>query len=81
MDCFRTLKLFKIHISVYFGRQSVSHLIKNQPYHIHLKHINVQFHFVSEIIEGNICIQKIGTANNPADTFIKVILTIKFKHC
>ena len=43
--------------------------------------INVQFHFVSEIIEGNICIQKIETANNLADIFIKVILTIKFKQC
>ena len=78
----KTLGLVQEHINVYCDSQSAIHLAKNQVYHARTKHIDVRFHFVREIIEeGKICLQKIKTADNPADMMTKVVTTIKFEHC
>ena len=46
------------------------------------KHIDVRYHFVREVFEkGKILLQKIPTADNPADMMTKVVTTIKFNHC
>ncbi|KAG8490001.1 hypothetical protein CXB51_016020 [Gossypium anomalum] len=78
----KTLGLVQEHINVYCDSQSAIHLAKNQVYHARTKHIDVRFHFVREIIdEGKICLQKIKTADNPADMMTKVVTATKFEHC
>ncbi|KAL5804929.1 hypothetical protein ACOSQ3_031729 [Xanthoceras sorbifolium] len=70
------------HFNVYCDSRSAIHLAKHQVYHAHTKHIDVRLHFVRDIIdEGNIFLQKIGTAENPADMMTKAVTTIKFRHC
>ncbi|KAG8500107.1 hypothetical protein CXB51_003710 [Gossypium anomalum] len=78
----KTLGLVQEHINVYCDSQSAIHLAKNQVYHARTKHIDVRFHFVREIIdEGKICLQKIKTADNPADMMTNVVTATKFEHC
>ena len=49
------LGLIQDHVNVYCDSQSAIHLIKNHVYHVHIKHIDVRFHFVREIVnEGKI---------------------------
>ena len=61
---------------------SAIHLAKNQVYHARMKHIDVRYHFVQEIIkECGVLVQKIKTDDNPADMLTKVVTTIKFNHC
>ncbi|KAH9771353.1 Integrase catalytic domain-containing protein [Citrus sinensis] len=73
------LGLTQEHINVYCDSQSAIHLTKNQVYHARTKHIDVRFHFVREIVDdGKILLQKIKTAENPADMLTKVVTTIKY---
>ncbi|KAM2193758.1 hypothetical protein ACFX1R_028001 [Malus domestica] len=70
------------HVDVHCDSQSAIHLAKNQVHHARTKHIDVRFHFVREVIdEGDILLQKIETANNPADMLTKPVSLHKFKHC
>uniref|UniRef100_A0A5B7BYT4 Reverse transcriptase Ty1/copia-type domain-containing protein n=1 Tax=Davidia involucrata TaxID=16924 RepID=A0A5B7BYT4_DAVIN len=76
------LGIVQEHIEVYCASQSAICLAKNQVHHARTKHIDVRFHFILEIVdEGDILLQKIGTADNPADMLTKVVTGIKFKHC
>ncbi|GMP88804.1 hypothetical protein CsSME_00040650 [Camellia sinensis var. sinensis] len=70
------------HVEVFCDSQSAICLAKNQVHHARTKHIDVRFHFIREIVnEGDILLQKIGTADNPADMLTKVVSGIKFQHC
>lgn len=70
------------HVVVHCDSQSAIHLAKNQVHHARTKHIDVRFHFVREIIdEGDILLEKIGTADNPADMMTKVVTGVKFQRC
>lgn len=67
---------------VYCDSQSAIHLTKNQMYHERTKHIDVRYHFIRDIIlQGDIAVKKIATADNPADMMTKPIPVLKFKHC
>ena len=78
----KDLGVVQSHISLYCDSQSAIHLAKNQVYHSRTKHIDVRYHFVREVFEkGKILLQKIPTADNPADMMTKVVTTIKFNHC
>ncbi|CAL2262890.1 unnamed protein product [Prunus armeniaca] len=60
------------HVDVHYDSQNAIYLAKNQVHHARTKHIDVRFHFVREIIdEGDILLQKIGAADNPADMLTK----------
>nr|GEW57573.1 retrovirus-related Pol polyprotein from transposon TNT 1-94 [Tanacetum cinerariifolium] len=62
--------------------QSAIHLLRNAMFHEKTKHINVRYHFIREIMESKeIEVAKIGTKDNVADAFIKVVLGSKFKYC
>ena len=62
--------------------QRAIHFAKNQVYHAQMKHIDVRYHFVREIIEeGGVLVQKIKTDDNPTDMLTKVVTTIKSNHC
>ncbi|GJY19058.1 retrotransposon protein, putative, ty1-copia subclass [Tanacetum coccineum] len=62
--------------------QSSIHLSRNAMFHERTKHINVRYHFIREIVESKeIEVAKIGTKDNAADAFTKVVLGPKFKYC
>ncbi|GMP42086.1 hypothetical protein CsSME_00011946 [Camellia sinensis var. sinensis] len=76
------LGIVQKHVEVFCDSQSAICLAKNQVHHARTKHIDVHFHFIREIVnEGDILLQKIGTADNPADMLTKVVSGIKFQHC
>ena len=61
---------------------SAIYLAKNQVYHAKMKHIDVLFHFVREILdEDDIELLKIHTKENPTDILTKVVSGVKFTHC
>ncbi|GJZ92901.1 hypothetical protein Tco_0664966, partial [Tanacetum coccineum] len=62
--------------------QSAIHLSRNAMFHERTKHINVRYHFIREIVESKeIKVAKIGTKDNAADAFTKVVPGPKFKYC
>ncbi|GKA82110.1 retrovirus-related pol polyprotein from transposon TNT 1-94 [Tanacetum coccineum] len=62
--------------------QSAIHLSRNAMFHERTKHINVRYHFIREIVKSKeIEVAKIGTKNNAADAFTKVVPGPKFKYC
>ncbi|GKE08336.1 hypothetical protein Tco_1411887 [Tanacetum coccineum] len=62
--------------------QSAIHLLRNAMFHERTKHINVRYHFIREIVESKeIEVAKIGTKNNAAGAFTKVVPGLKFKYC
>ena len=61
---------------------SAIYLAKNQIYHARMKHIDVRFHFIQEILnKGDIGLQKIHMKENHADMLTKVVPGVKFAHC
>ena len=57
-------------------------LAKNPMFCVRMKHIDVHYQFMQEIIsERRILLQKIETAENPVDLLTKVLTAIKFNHC
>ena len=78
----RDLGIVQEKVEIFCDSQSAICLAKNQVHHVRTKHIDVRYHFVREIVdEGNILLQKIGTADNLADMLTKVVTGIKFQHC
>ena len=56
--------------------QSVIFRAKNPAYHSKTKHIDVQYHFVKDMVESKkVLLEKVGTLDNVADS-----LTIKCEH-
>nr|GEW52822.1 retrovirus-related Pol polyprotein from transposon TNT 1-94 [Tanacetum cinerariifolium] len=62
--------------------QSAIHLLRNAMFHERTKHINVRYHFIREIVKSKeIKVAKIGTKDNAAGAFTKVVPCLKFKYC
>ncbi|GJU14346.1 retrovirus-related pol polyprotein from transposon TNT 1-94 [Tanacetum coccineum] len=69
-------------VVVNYDNQSAIHLSRNTMFHERTKHINVRYHFIREIVKSKeIEVAKIGTKNNAADAFTKVVPGPKFKYC
>ena len=69
-------------LKINYDSMNAIYLEKNLVYHARMKHINVKFHFVQEILdEGNIELQKIHKKENPTDMLTKVVLRVKFAYC
>ncbi|KAL3634979.1 hypothetical protein CASFOL_022033 [Castilleja foliolosa] len=69
-------------ITVYCDNQSAIHLTKNPMFHERSKHIDVRLHFIRDIVARNeVCMEKIGTEDNPADVMTKVLPMSKFRYC
>jgi hypothetical protein len=59
--------------------QSEIFLAKNPAYHSKTKHIDVQYHFVRDMIEEkNVSLMKVETLKNVADSLTKSVSTEKF---
>jgi hypothetical protein len=62
--------------------QSAIFLVKNPTYHSNTKHIDIQYHFVRDMIEENkISLMKVDTLKNVADSLTKFVSTEKFSWC
>ncbi|GKC45325.1 hypothetical protein Tco_1063047 [Tanacetum coccineum] len=62
--------------------QGAIHLSRNAMFHERTKHINVRYLFIREIVESKeIEVAKIGTKDNAADAFTKVVPGLKFNYC
>ncbi|KAJ4723126.1 Retrovirus-related Pol polyprotein from transposon TNT 1-94 [Melia azedarach] len=63
---------------VYYDSLSAICLAKDQVHHERTKHIDVRYHFLRS--EKRIKVNKMGTADNPADMFTKPVSHSKFQH-
>ena len=76
------LGVIQENIAVFCDNQSAIFLAKNQTYHVWMKHIDVKYHYMREIIKGgDVLLKKIDTKDNPLDMLTKVVYGVKFQHC
>ena len=62
--------------------QSAIFLAKNPTYHSKMKHIDVQYHFVRDMVEiDKVLLEKVDTLDNVADSLEKSVSTEKFSWC
>ena len=73
-----------IHDAIRIDRdsQSAIFLAKNPAYHSKTKHIDVQYHFVRDMIEDKkVLLVKVDTLKNTADALKKSVSSEKFSWC
>lgn len=57
-------------------------LAKNPTFHARTKHIDVQFHFVCDMVEdGKVQIEKVDNLTNVADSLAKLVSMKNFRWC
>jgi hypothetical protein len=57
-------------------------LAKNPTYHSKTKHIDVQYHFVRDMVESNkVMLDKVDTLENIVDSLTKFVSAVKFSWC
>jgi hypothetical protein len=62
--------------------ESAIFLAKNPTYHSKTKHIDIQYHFLRDMIEENkVLLMKVNTLKNVADSLTKSLSTEKFSQC
>ena len=67
---------------IYSDNQSVICLVKNPNFHAKTKHIDVQYHFVKDIVEDSkVKLKKVETLANVVDASTKPMSTKKFRWC
>ena len=69
-------------IRIYCDNLSAIFLAKNPYYHSNTKHIDVQYHFVRDMVEEKkVLLAKVDTLKNVADSLTKSVSTEKFTWC
>ena len=67
---------------LYSDSQSAIQLVKNPVYHLKIKHIRRRCHFTRrEVEDGDMCLEKIEGAKNPADMLTKCVDVGKLRLC
>jgi hypothetical protein len=62
--------------------QGAMFLAKNPTYHSKTKHIDIQYHFVRDMIEGKkVLLMKVDTLKNVADSLTKFVSIENFSWC
>ena len=62
--------------------QSAIFLAKTPAYHSKMKHIDVQYHFVRDIVESKkVLLEKLDTSDNVADSVTKFVSSENFSWC
>jgi len=68
--------LVKRAIGIDYNNQSVIFLAKNPAYHSKTKHIDVQYHFLRDMVEGTkMFLVKVDTLMNTANALTKPVST------
>jgi hypothetical protein len=61
-------------IRIYCDSQGAIFLAKNTAYHLKTKHIDVQYHFVRDMVEDkNVFLMKVDTLENVANSLKKMV--------
>ena len=69
-------------IRIYCDSKSEFFLAKNPAYHSKTKHIDVQYHFVRDMVKvERVLLVKVDTLKNVADALTKSVSTQKFSWC
>jgi SMC interacting uncharacterized protein involved in chromosome segregation len=62
--------------------ESAIFLVKNSTYHSKTKHIDIQYHFVRDMVEEKKeLLMKVDTLKNVADSLTKSVRTEEFSWC
>jgi phosphoribosyl-AMP cyclohydrolase len=76
------IRLVQQDVRIDCDSQSAIFLVNNSAYHSKTKHINIQYHFVRDMVEENkVLLMKVDTFNNVADSLTKYLSTEKFSWC
>ena len=79
---FSSMGLVQGAIRIDCDNQSEIFLAKNLAYHSKRKHIDVQYHFVRDMIEDKkVLLEKVDTLKNTADALTKSVSSEKFSWC
>jgi hypothetical protein len=63
-------------------RKSAIFLEKNPTYHSRMKHIDVEYHFMRDMVERNkMLLKKVDTLENITDSLTKSMSVVKFSWC
>lgn len=74
--------LLQRSIRIYCENQSEIYLEKNPTYHSKKKHIDVQYHFMRDMVEDKkVLLVMVGTLNNVADALVKYVRNKKNSLC
>jgi hypothetical protein len=69
-------------IRIYCDSQSAIFMAKNLAYHSKTKHIDVQYHFVRDMVEEKkVLLMKVDNLKNVADSLTKNVSIEKFSSC
>ena len=69
-------------VRVHCDSQSVLLLAQNSVYHVRMKHIDIRYHRIRELVEEDkVELVKVHTKENPADAMMKVFLWDSFRRC
>jgi hypothetical protein len=68
-------------VKIDYDSQSAIFLAWNPTYHSKTKHIDVQYHFVRDMVEEKVLLVKVDTLENVADSLKKYVSTEKFSWC
>ena len=67
---------------IYSDSQSALMLAQNAVYHARMKHIDIRYHRIRELVEeGEVELVKVHTKENPADALTKVLPRDSFQKC
>jgi hypothetical protein len=62
--------------------KSAFYLVKNLTYHSKKKHIDIQYHFVRDVVEEKkVLLMKVYTLKNVVDSLTQSVTTEKFSWC
>ena len=67
-------------VRVHYNSQSAPLLAQNSVYHARMKHIDIRYHQIRELMEeGEVELVKVHTKKNPADALTKVLSWDSFR--
>ena len=69
-------------VRLYYDRQSATFLEKNPTYHAKTKHVDVQYHFVRDMVEAKkVLLENIDTLKNVVDSLTNSDNTKQLSWC
>jgi len=69
-------------MKISYDNQSTLYLENNPTYHSRMKHIDVHYHFVRDMVERKkVLLEKLETLENIANSLTKYVSALKFSWC